>query len=70
MRNELKMLTGIILLIFSISSVYAMAAEKKVEAAGNRPKSDDGVIIRIETNAMVVLTILANVSARSRHFMK
>ena len=34
MRHKLVALTGIILLIFSISSVSAMAAEKKIEAAG------------------------------------
>lgn len=34
MRYKLRHLTGIILLIFSISSVSAMAAEKKSDAAG------------------------------------
>jgi hypothetical protein len=36
MRNKLKVLTGIILLMFSISSVFAMAAENKNEAAGEK----------------------------------
>jgi hypothetical protein len=34
MRNDLKVITGIILLMYSSSSVSAMAAEKKSEAAG------------------------------------
>src|SRR4030065_2878079 len=34
MRNKLRVLTGIILLMFSMSSISAMAAEKKSEVAG------------------------------------